>query len=73
VSGAAVASGYLGLITFIFCGIPGPFAVATGVRGLRQIEKDPSLNGTVRCWVGIVLGTLGTIFSALLIVALLIA
>ena len=68
VSGWAVASGYLGLITFILFGIPGPFAVWTGVRGLRAITRDPSLNGKVRAWVGITLGVPGTI--VLILVAL---
>jgi hypothetical protein len=60
VSGWAVASGYLGLVSLIFLGVPGPFAIASGILGLRQIARQPGLNGTVRAWVGIVTGTLGT-------------
>jgi hypothetical protein len=71
VAGWAVASGYLGLITFIFCGIPGPFAIATGVLGLKQIDRQPDLNGTVRAWLGIVLGSLGTLLLAVIGIALL--
>ncbi len=69
VSGWAVASGYLGLVTFIFCGLPGPFAVWTGIRGRRQIKRQPGLNGTVRAWVGIVLGSLGTALLVLIAAA----
>jgi Domain of unknown function (DUF4190) len=61
VSGWAVASGYLGLASLIFLGVPGPFAIATGILGLRQIARQPGLNGKVRAWVGIVTGTLGTV------------
>jgi hypothetical protein len=70
VSGWAVASGYIGLVSPIFL-IPGPFAIATGILGLRQIRRQPGLNGRVRAWVGIVLGTIGTALLVLLIVALL--
>lgn len=69
VSGWAVASGYLGLVTFILCGLPGPFALWTGIRGRRQIKRQPDLNGTVRAWVGIVFGSLGTAFLVLIAVA----
>ena len=70
VAGWAVASGYLGLVTFIFCGIPGPFAIATGVLGLKQIDRQPDLNGKVRAYVGIVLGSLGTLLLILVAIAL---
>lgn len=69
VSGWAVTAGYLGLISLIFLGIPGPFAIATGVLGLRQIKRQPDLNGKVRSWVGIVLGTLGTAVLVIVILA----
>lgn len=71
VSGWAVASGYLGLITFVFLGIPGPFALASGILGLRQIRRRPGLNGKVRAWVGITFGTLGTALLVLIAIALL--
>ena len=71
VSGWAVASGYLGLVSLIFLGIPGPFAIATGILGLREVGRRPGLNGRVRAWVGIVFGTLGTALLVLVIVVLL--
>jgi hypothetical protein len=59
VSGWAVAAGYLGLFTLICVGVPGPFALVAGIKGLRQIRRQPDLNGRVRAWVGIVFGVLG--------------
>jgi hypothetical protein len=70
VAGWAVASGYSGLVTFIFRRIPGPFAIATGVLGLKQIDRQPDLNGKVRAYVGIVLGSLGTLLLILVAIAL---
>ncbi|HND51286.1 MAG TPA: DUF4190 domain-containing protein [Pirellulaceae bacterium] len=59
-SGWSIAAGYLGLLS-LGCCILGPFAVFTGVMGLREIAAKPGLGGQVRCIVGIVLGALGTI------------
>ncbi|MEY4178914.1 MAG: hypothetical protein RLY70_2488 [Planctomycetota bacterium] len=70
VSPWAIASGYLGLLSFL-CGVTGPFALLTGILALRQIKKDPQLGGHVRAWVGIVLGTLGTLGLIGFLVALL--
>jgi hypothetical protein len=68
VSGWAVGSGYLGPISLIFLGIPGPIAILTGILGLRQIKRNPDLNGKVRAWVGIVFGILGTALNVLFLV-----
>lgn len=67
VSGWAVLSGYLGLVAIILLGIPGPFAILTGILALRQMRRDPSLNGKVRAWVGIVFGVVGTAVLCLLV------
>lgn len=56
----AIAAGYLGLLS-LGCCILGPFAVFTGVMGLREIAAKPELGGQVRCILGIVLGALDTI------------
>jgi hypothetical protein len=69
VSGWAVASGYLGLITFILCGVPGPFALLAGLKALDQIKRRPDLNGKVRAWVGITFGALGTAFIIVVAIA----
>lgn len=71
VSGWAVAAGYLGLLTFILFTIPGPLALFTGIKGLRQIRGRPGLNGKVRAWVGIVLGGLGTVLLPLVVIVVL--
>lgn len=51
-------SGYLGLFGFFFAGLPGIFAILTGVLGLRNLKKEPRLKGVSRAWTGIVLGIL---------------
>lgn len=68
VSGWAVAAGYLGLLTFVFCTVSGPFPVWAGRKGLKQIEADPTLNGRFRAWVGIVLGGLGRLVLVLVVI-----
>lgn len=68
----AILSGYLGLLAFLG-GLTGPFAVLTGILALRAIRKNPQLGGSVRAWVGIALGTLGTLMFLLILVVLLVA
>ena len=65
-SGWAIASGYLGLLSILL--VPGPFAIVTGVLGLREIQANPKLHGKVRCWFGILCGLVA---SLLLVAALL--
>jgi hypothetical protein len=62
-SGWAIASGYLGLFSLL-CGVLGPFAILTGVLALAETKRKPGLGGSVRATIGIVLGTLGTLFFA---------
>lgn len=63
----AIAAGYLGLFSLL--GVPGPFALATGIVALVQLRKTPHVRGHVRAWIGIVLGALGTVGLLLSIVA----
>lgn len=62
VPGAAIAAGYLGLISVLIA--PAPFALVLGIVGLRQIRKGEHKYGKLRCWTGIVLGG---IFTGLLL------
>jgi hypothetical protein len=64
-SGWAIASGYLGLISVLF--VPGPFAVLTGVLAIR---RNPKKHGMGRAVFGIVMGSLGTIGLLLALVGL---
>ena len=64
-NGLAFVSGYLGIGAF-FCmgpllGVP---AIITGFMAL----KKPELGGQGRAWTGIVLGSLGTLWGAALII-----
>jgi len=58
-SGWAIASGYLGLISVLL--LPGPFAVLTGILALREMKLNPKKHGMGRTIFGLVMGTFGTI------------
>ena len=62
----AIAAGYLGLFSILL--VFAPFAIITGVVGIREIHRNPHLHGMGRAIFGIVAGTLGVI--ALLALAL---
>jgi Domain of unknown function (DUF4190) len=64
-TGWAIASGYLGLISVLL--IPAPFALLTGILAIREMRRNPKKHGMGRAIFGIVMGTLGT---ALLVIAL---
>jgi hypothetical protein len=68
-SGWAIAAGYLGLFSLLI--VPGPFALATGILAVRHIARNPGMRGKVRAWLGIVLGTLGSVGLIAWIVAIL--
>lgn len=55
----ALISGYIGLGA-VLC-VPAPFAIITGILGLRDIKKNPHRDGKGRAWFGIIMGILGTI------------
>ena len=58
-SGWAIAAGYLGIFSLL--GIFAPFAVITGLLGLREIRKNPRLGGRGRAIFGIVMGGIVTL------------
>lgn len=58
-SGWAIASGYLGLISVLL--IPGPFAVLTGILALRDMALNPKKHGMGRTIFGLIMGSLGSI------------
>jgi uncharacterized ubiquitin-like protein YukD len=72
--GSAIASGYLGLLSlFPFIGFPlGIAAIITGVIALRTLNKYPNLIGRGRAWFGLIVGSIGTLFSTLMIVVMVI-
>jgi hypothetical protein len=59
VSGWAVVSGYLGLLSVLL--FPGPFALWTGILAIREIKRNPRKHGMGRSVFGIAMGSLGTI------------
>lgn len=59
VSPMAMISGYLGLFSVLL--LPAPFAILTGILGMRDIKKNPNRSGKGRAIFGIVMGTLCTV------------
>jgi hypothetical protein len=64
-TGWAIASGYLGLISVLL--IPAPFAILTGILAIRTIRRNPKKHGMGRAIFGIIMGT---IFTAVLVIGL---
>ena len=64
-TGWAIASGYLGLISVLL--IPAPFALLTGILAIRTIRRNPKRHGMGRAIFGIIMGTL---FTAVLVIAI---
>ena len=58
-NGWAIAAGYLGLFSLL--ALPGPFAAACGIIALKKLRLNPDQRGHVRAWIGIVLGSLGSL------------
>lgn len=70
-SGWAIASGYLALFAPIMC-ITAPFAILTGILAIREIRRDPTKHGLGRAWFGIIVGSVGLIGLAFVLVMALI-
>lgn len=62
-SGWAIAAGYLALFS-VLC-IPAPFALFCGIMALRDLKRQPHLQGAGRAWFGIVMGALGSLLVLL--------
>ena len=58
----AVIAGYMGLlsITLVFA----PFALLTGIFGLRDLKRNPNKTGKFRAWFGTIMGV---VFTGLLL------
>lgn len=67
-SGWAIAAGYLGLFSFLV--LPAPLALLTGILAVRDIRQHPHRHGMGRAIFGIVMGVLGTVVLALILVAI---
>lgn len=68
---SAIAAGYLGLFSVLF--VPAPFAIIFGIIGLGTLKHNEEMRGKVRCWVGIIMGSLVTLFFVTMILYALIA
>lgn len=66
-SGWAIAAGYLALFS-VLC-LPAPFALFCGIMALRDLKRQPHLQGAGRAWFGIVMGAIGTLLLLLMLVA----
>lgn len=62
----AVAAGYTGLLSPVFCFL-GPFAIALGILAIRDLQRNPQLCGLPRAILGIVLGSVGCLLLLLTI------
>lgn len=65
----AIASGYLGLLSFLpLIGLViGMLAVFCGILAIVDINKHPEKHGLVRAWFGIVMGGLMAILNMVMI------
>ena len=61
-SGWAICAGYLGLFSILL--VPAPFAIVTGLLGLRDIRRHEHLHGKGRAIFGIVMGAFFTLLTA---------
>lgn len=61
----AVVAGYVGLFSVLM--VPAPFAFILGIVALRDIKKNPTKTGRGRAIFGIIIGTVFTIFFAVVI------
>jgi len=66
-SGWAIASGYLALFSF-GCPFVAPFALVTGWLAIREMRRDPKKHGMGRAVFGIIMGVLGSIALAAMII-----
>jgi hypothetical protein len=74
VSGWAVASGYLGLLSCfpIVGALCGLLAVILGVLALSHLRRNPRATGAVRAWIGILLGGIMLLVQTGLIVLIIV-
>ena len=64
-SGWAIAAGYLALFS-VLC-LPAPFALFCGIMALRDLKRQPHLQGAGRAWFGIVMGAIGMLLLLLML------
>lgn len=76
----AAVSCYMGIVSMILCIVGpllGPCAILLGVLGLKKWNVQESAYGkttsTIRAWIGIVTGALGTLIGIVVIVMIVIA
>ncbi len=70
-SGWAIVSGYLGLIS-VLC-LPSPFALLTGILAIREMRRNPKKHGMGRAIFGIVMGSIGTVLLVIWLVVYLVS
>jgi hypothetical protein len=74
-SPAAIAAGYLGLVSFIPCWgfLTGSLAVYFGLKALKELRENPELSGKGRAWFGIITGVPLALLSVLMLIAFVIS
>ncbi len=72
-SGWAIAAGYLGLFAVLV--VPAPLALLTGILAVVDIKRSIGTphpkHGLGRAWFGIVMGAIGTVALASMLIAVL--
>jgi Domain of unknown function (DUF4190) len=67
-SGKAIASLVLGIVSlFLFGVIAGVLAIVLGVQARKEIERDPTVGGRGLAAAGMVLGIIGVVLWAIII------
>jgi hypothetical protein len=64
----AIAAGYAGLLSLAIC-VLGPVAVILGILAILDMQKHPDRTGMPRAVLGIVLGCLGSLLLAAVVLA----
>ena len=63
----ALVAGYLGIMSII--PVFAPFAIATGVMAIRDIQQYPEKKGLGRAWFGIIMGVIFGAIGLIILVA----
>ncbi len=67
-SGWAIAAGYAGLFAVLI--IPAPLALLLGILAVRDLRRHRDKHGLGRAVFGIVMGSLGTLLLALVLISI---
>ncbi len=67
-SGLAIAAGYLGLFSFLI--FPAPICLLVSILAVRDLNRNRDKHGMGRAVFGLIMGILGSVFLAIMLVAM---